>query len=266
MKFVSNKIIAVFATIVLFCAVFLLPAVAEEPAALPAASSEEAFSIMNKVEDLLAYQGDYSCTVTLVVEKPGKPKENMQYKMFERIGADMFTMVQLFPDADKGNGWLRDGDNIWVYDPIGRRFSHTSLKDALGDSDVKVDDVSNDKNKWQKNYKVTGFSDGKLGQYDVYVITLYAITSEPSYTESIFYVRKDIPLLLKKEDYSAAGRLMRKILIPRYTKVPQGYVGIQSIVRNELNPGEQTQQIISDLTFDKLPDRVFTKAYLEGLN
>jgi outer membrane lipoprotein-sorting protein len=228
--------------------------------------SDKAFSIMEATEDILAYQGDYSATVSLVVEKPGKPKENMQYKMFERVDADQFTMVQLFPEADKGNGWLRDGDNIWAYDPVGRKFSHSSLKDSLGDSDVKVDDMRKGKSKWRKNYEVTGFSEEKLGNYDVSVITLHAVTTEPSYVKTTYYIRKDIPLVLKQENFSGSGRLMRKILLPKYTKVPQGYVATQVILRDELNPGEQTQQVISDLTFDKLPDRIFTKAYLEGLN
>ena len=59
---------------------------------------------------------------------------------------------------------------------------------------------------------------------------------------------------------------MRTTLLPKYSKVPAGYVPIQIILRDELNVGEQTQQVISDLTFDALPDKIFTKAYLEGLN
>ena len=59
---------------------------------------------------------------------------------------------------------------------------------------------------------------------------------------------------------------MRTTLMPKYAKVPSGYVPTQIIVKDELNPGENTTQVISELTFDKLPDRIFTKAYLEGLN
>ena len=80
------------------------------------------------------------------------------------------------------------------------------------------------------------------------------------------YVRKDMNLVLKYEDFSGSDRLMRTTLCPKYAKVPTGYVPTQVIVRDELNPGENTTQIISDLTFDTLPDRIFTKAYLEGLN
>ena len=59
---------------------------------------------------------------------------------------------------------------------------------------------------------------------------------------------------------------MSTVLIPKYAKTEKGYVGYQTIIRDELNPGEQTQQVISDLSFEPLPDRIFTKAYLEGLN
>ena len=66
--------------------------------------SEQAFKIMESTDDVLAYHGDYSATISLVIEKPGKPKENLQFKFFERLDKDMFTMVQLFPEADKGCG------------------------------------------------------------------------------------------------------------------------------------------------------------------
>ena len=228
--------------------------------------SDKAFSIKEASDDILAYHGDYSATISLVIEKPGKPKENLQYKILERTDKDLMTIVQLFPESDKGKGYLREGDNIWAYDPISRKFTHTSIKEALGDSDVKIDDVNRADDHWRENYKVTEFTDGTLGKYEISIITLEATTNTPSYVKSKYYIRKDIPLLLKQEDFSGSGRLMRTILLPKYTKVPAGYVSTQVLIRDELNKGEQTQQIISDLTFAPIPDKVFTKAYLEQLN
>ena len=228
--------------------------------------ADKAFKIMENTEDILAYHGDYSATMSLVIDKPGKPRENLQYKIFKRTDDKLMTLVQLFPEADKGVGYLRDNENIWSYDPISRKFSHTSIKEALGDSDVKLDDVDQAKKKWRENYEVTAYEEGTLGKFAVDIITLTAKTTDPAYAKSKYYIRKDIPLLLKEEDFSGSDRLMRTILLPKYAKVPAGYVATQAIMRDELNKGEQTQQVISDLTFDKLPDRIFTKAYLEGLN
>lgn len=228
--------------------------------------ADKAFKIMENTEDILAYHGDYSATMSLVIDKPGKPRENLQYKIFQRTDDKLMTLVQLFPEADKGVGYLRDNENIWSYDPISRKFSHTSIKEALGDSDVKLDDVDQAKTKWRENYEVTAYEEGTLGKFAVDIITLTAKTTDPAYAKSKYYIRKDIPLLLKEEDFSGSDRLMRTILLPKYAKVPAGYVATQAIMRDELNKGEQTQQVFSDLTFDKLPDRIFTKAYLEGLN
>jgi len=250
---------------VVFLGAFLL-AVSGLFAQANAADSEKAYKIMESTDEVLAYHGDYSATISLVIEKPNKPKENLQYKIFQRTDKDLMTMVQLFPEADKGNGYLMDGDNIWAYDPISRKFTHTSIKEAVGDSDMKISDVENSETKWRDNYAIEAFEEGKLGTFDVYIITLKATTTAPSYAKSKYYIRKDIPLTLKREDLSGSDRLMATTLMPKYTKVPAGYVPTQILTRDELNVGENTQMIISDLTFDALPDRIFTKAYLEGLN
>ena len=232
--------------------------------------AEKCFKIMDESREVQAYHGDYSATISLVVEKPGKPKENLQYKIFERTDGKLMTIVQLFPEADKGKGYLRNDDNIWSYDPISRKFTHTSIKEALGDSDVKLDDIEQNEKYWRDNYDVFSYEEGTLGKYPVDIIVLQAKTKEPSYAKTKYYVRKDIPLVLKQEDFSGSDRLMRTTLVPKWSKVQvrgkTGYVATQAILRDELNKGEQTQQVISDLTFDTLPDKIFTKAYLEGLN
>ena len=228
--------------------------------------AEKCYKLMEATDDVLAYHGDYSATISLIIEKPGKPKDNLQYKIFERTDDKLMTIVQLLPEADKGVGYLRNGDNIWSYDPISRKFTHTSIKEALGDSDIKLDDVEKDDSQWRINYEIAAYEEGTLGKYAVDIITLKAKTTEPSYSKTKYYIRKDIPLVLKEEDFSGSDRLMRTILIPKYAKVPAGYVGTQVIISDELNKGEKTTQIISDLTFDALPNKIFTKAYLESLN
>ncbi|MBO4532786.1 MAG: outer membrane lipoprotein-sorting protein [Treponema sp.] len=235
-------------------------------AQVPAADAEKAYTILEATDDILAYHGDYSATVSLVIEKPGKAKESVQYKIFQRTDKNLMTIVQLFPEADKGNGFLRDNDNIWSYDPISRKFTHTSIKEALGNSDVKLDDIEQSENTWRVNYNIDSIESGTLGKYDVWIITISAKTNEPSYAKTKYYIQKELNLVRKYEDYSGSDRLMRTTLLPSYKQFPEGYVPVQIIVRDELNPGENTTQIIDKLSFSALPDRIFTKAYLEGLN
>jgi outer membrane lipoprotein-sorting protein len=208
---------------------------------------------------------DFSATMTLVVEKPNETTRNLQYKYFSRPEREQFTMVQINPPAGKGTGYLVEDDNFWIYDPEGRKFTHSSLKENIESSDRKASDMVN-RNEWRDDYRVTGLTEGRLGAYPVWIIAVDAISSRPAYAKVTYHIRKDIPLLLKQEDFSAAGRLMRTTLVPRYSRVGTHYVTAQIIVRDELNPGEQTQQVLSDMSFARLPDMVFTKAYLENLN
>ncbi|GHU57746.1 outer membrane lipoprotein-sorting protein [Spirochaetia bacterium] len=208
---------------------------------------------------------DFSATMTMVVEKPNETTRNLQYKYFSRPEKEQFTMVQINPPAGKGTGYLVEDDNFWIYDPEGRKFTHSSLKENIESSDRKASDMVNS-NEWRNDYRITGITEGKLGAYPIWIIAVEAISSRPSYAKVSYHIRKDLPLLLKQEDFSAAGRLMRTTLIPRYSRVGTYYVTAQIISRDELNPGEQTQQVLSDVSFAKLPDMVFTKAYLENLN
>ncbi|MDR0877887.1 MAG: outer membrane lipoprotein-sorting protein [Treponema sp.] len=208
---------------------------------------------------------DFSATMTLVVEKPNETTRNLQYKYFLRPTKEQFTMVQINPPAGKGTGYLVEDDHFWIYDPEGRKFTHSSIKKNIESSDRKASDMFN-YNDWRSDYKITSLTEGKLGAYPVWIIAVDAISSRPSYAKVTYHIRKDMPLLLKQEDFSAKGRLMRTTLTPKYSKVGEKYVPAQIIIRDELNPGEQTQQVLSDVSFAKLPDLVFTKAYLENLN
>jgi outer membrane lipoprotein-sorting protein len=208
---------------------------------------------------------DFSATITMVVEKPNETTRNLQYKYFSRPPKEQFTMVQVNPPAGKGTGYLLEGDHFWMYDPEGRKFSHSSLKDNIESSDRKASDMVNS-SEWRRDYKITALAEGKLGSYPTWVISVDAISSFPSYAKVTYTIRKDIPLLLKQEDFSANGRLMRTTLYPKYSQVSGKYVTAQIISRDELNKGEQTTQVISDVSFAKLPDVIFTKAYLENLN
>lgn len=228
--------------------------------------TENAGKIMDEVETQSQFgDEDYSVTVSLIVEKPDEATQQMKYKMFQRSSQDQFSMIQLFPEADKGTGYLQDGDNLWIYDPIGRKFSHSSLKEQLGDSDTSTGDLNNN-DSWRDDYQITGFENGKLGKYSVYIVTLEAITTAPEYAKKIEYVRTDYPVTLKVEDYSANGRLLRTQLLPKYTKVNGYFIPTQIIQRDEVNKGEQTQILISEVSFTNIPDKVFTKAYLENIN
>ena len=106
-------------------------------------------------------------------------------------------------------------------------------------------------------------AEGELGRYPVHILSLKAKNDEVSYPTLRLYIRKDKPLLLKEEDYSLSGRLMRTVLFPpKYIEVAGKTVYSQMLIQDELNKGEKSQLTISDISVAKLPDATFSKAFL----
>lgn len=228
-------------------------------------STEEMYKIMDTVFDRNNFSEDFTCTLSLIIEKPNEPKEAAQYKLFRRDSKDQTCLVQLAPEADKGTGYLQEKDNLWAYDPVAHQFTHSSLKRNLGNSDAKISDV-NKKSEFRSAWEIVNIEEAKLGKFAVYAVTAKALEKDASYAQQKYFVRKDEQLLLKIESYGASGRHMRTTLIPKYAKVNNIPLPVHQIYINELVKGEKTTQIFQDFDLTNIPDVVFTKAYLEKIN
>jgi outer membrane lipoprotein-sorting protein len=235
--------------------------------ALPAAAETVDFeALLKQVDAATTFKNqDFSAVFTIVTDKPGKKQQVSQIRMFRRDAKDQSLILIQLPEADKGQGYLMDGDNLQFYDPTSRKFNHTSMKDALGDSEAQNGDLK--KNSTLDDYKIQATSEGTLGKIPVWIIELKAKSSDVSYDQLRLYVRKDKPLTLKQEFLSLNGRLMRTIFYPKYAEVAAGkYFPSQMLVVDEINKGEKSQMTMSEISIDPLPDKVFTKAFLEQTN
>ena len=56
--------------------------------------AEQAYKLMESTDDVLAYHGDYSATITLQIQKPGKPDKTLKYKIYERTDKDLMTILK----------------------------------------------------------------------------------------------------------------------------------------------------------------------------
>ncbi|MGI5064086.1 outer membrane lipoprotein-sorting protein [Treponema denticola] len=252
--FINKKLLIILIAFFVSIAVF-----AEIP------SMEEMYKIMDKVFDTGNFKKDFTSTLTLIVEKPNQPKEVIQFKLFRRDTKDQTSLIQLAPEADKGNGYLQEKENLWFYDPIAHQFTHSSLKRNLANSDTKLSDV-NKKSQFRQAWEILKIEEAKLGKYEVYAVTAKALEKDAAYAQEKFFVRKDEHLLLKIESYGASGKHMRTTLIPKYANVEGMPLPVHQIYINELIKGEKTTQIFQDFSTAKIDDVVFTKAYLEKIN
>lgn len=221
--------------------------------------------LLQRVEDRLNLENtDFSALVTMVVEDPEKGIEKIVVRQFMRNNGDQFLLLIQEPSANKGQGHLRDEDNLWMYDPTSRKFMHTSLKESFQDSDARNSDFIGES--FASSYEIEGYEEGVLGNFQVYIVDVKAISDNASVPYSRLWITKDSELVLKIEEYSLNRRLLRTNLYPKYAKVGDSIVAVQMVFIDELVQGQKTQMNVSEISTKEIPDHVFTKAYVERVS
>ncbi|MDA3938660.1 MAG: outer membrane lipoprotein-sorting protein [Spirochaetia bacterium] len=230
-----------------------------------AISLDDANTILDTVDTSRNFTGtDFSAVMTMISEDPDTGIEKKKVQQFRRDDSDMFLMLFIEPAAEKGQGYLMIDENLWFYDPQSRKFNHTSMKESFGGTDAKNSDFG--ASSLGDDYKVLTVEEGKLGRFDVYIMDLEGTNSEVTYPTVKIWITKDTNLMLKSEDYSATGRLMRTSLFPSYAKVGDKFLATKMIFNDELIDGKKTQITITDISSKDLPDSIFTKSYVERVN
>ena len=220
--------------------------------------------ILNAIDELRNFEDvDFSAVMSMVREDEDGV-EKMKVQQFRRDGEDKFVMLFLEPAVQKGQGYLRIDDNLWFYDPESRKFSHTSMKEQFGGTDARNSDFG--ASNMIDDYRILSVEEGTLGQYSVYILDLEAKHNEVTYPQQRIWVTRDRYLVLKTEDYSETGRLLRTSLYPNYAKAGDQYVASRMIFVDELVEGEKTSITLSEISLADLPDSVFTKSYIERVN
>jgi outer membrane lipoprotein-sorting protein len=244
---------------------FLLAFPLSVPVFAQGLSTAGAEKILKELDELGNFPGkDYSSLFTIVSEKPGEKQSVSQVRVFRRDTKKQFTILVMLPEVNKGQGYLREDDNVWFYDPTSRKFSHSSIKENLQNSEAKNSDFA--ASSLVDDYTIQKVTEGVVGKYPVWILDLKAKTNEVPYERTMLYVRKDRTMLLKQEDYSVNGRLMRTTLYPKYVTLEDKLLPSQILIVDEINKGEKSQITMAEQSVEKLPDKVFTKAFLEQVN
>jgi len=234
-------------------------------AGLSAIDVDEGQAILESIDFALSFEDrDFASVMTMITEDPEAGVEKRVIQQYRRDADDAFLMIIVEPVTQRGQGYLMVDDNLWFYEPESRKFSHTSMKVQFADSDANNADFR--ASTIADDYRVTAATEGTLGRFPVYILDLVATNNEVTYPNERIWVTKDTNLVLKTEDSSANGRLMRTSYFPNYTKIGEKFMPTKMIFLDNLIEGKKTQITVTDISTDKLADSVFTKSYLERIS
>jgi outer membrane lipoprotein-sorting protein len=237
------------------------------------ADSLSATDIMRRMDELQDLEQDITVKMKLTQRKVNEGTKVLESFYYRRDRTDQFLIVMLAPEIDRGNGYLREGDNMWMYRRNTRTFQILKRNDTIGGTDAKAGDM--EKKKFTDLYEPIVDAQGReklseetLGsaQIPVYRLEVQAKVRDVTYPKEIHWVRKDNFLTMKKESYALSGTLMETAFFPRYTRIDDRYFPLQMIFVDEFEKGNRTLIELSGISLAPIPDHVFTKAYLENLS
>lgn len=227
--------------------------------------------VLNGIDEITRLNTDGSAKVSIYQKKEGQGIKKYESIYYRRDSDNSFLILMTAPDVEKGNGYLRVGDNFWMYRRNTRTFQHVNRDESIAGTDSKAEDFEN--KKMIEMYEGVKDENGnekineeKLGDIPVYKFEVKAKISDVSYPKKIYWVRKDNFVPLKEESYSLSGTLMQTAYFPKYTTIQGKYLWIKGIFVDEFEKGNRTVVDVEDISINKLDDFIFTKAYLENLS
>ncbi|MCL2704801.1 MAG: outer membrane lipoprotein-sorting protein [Spirochaetaceae bacterium] len=234
-----------------------------------AAPNDEYINLLKKVDDLVNFkENDLSANYTIKKIDPGGAVSTTIATMFRRDRTDQFLILILEPIVDKGKGYLKTGDNLWLYDPRDRSFTFTSAKERFQNSSARNSDFN--RSNYSEDYSVVSGKKEKLGKFDCIVLDLKALNNRVSFPQVRIWVSED-NLVRKIEDYSLSGQLMRTTAIPSYQKVREKWLPMSIVILDHLvfrtiagkKEFERTEITITEPSLETRPNSLYTKEYLE---
>ncbi|MEI6874498.1 MAG: outer membrane lipoprotein-sorting protein [Spirochaetota bacterium] len=223
----------------------------------------KAAALVTAFEDKLNLEKmDVTSTFTLVQKKEGEADRVLRIHIYRRDAADTFTLIFEYPDSEKGKGYWRSKDDLFLYLPSTREFVYRNRKDDVGGSDVRADLFG--KSTTLQQYWANLAGGAKVANWDCDVIRLDAKQLDVSYPVQKWYIRKTDGLPVKVDIYSAGETLLRTTYYVDYKKLgADKYINTKLLAVDALEKGQKTFLTNDAVTTDRIPDYVFSKAYLE---
>ncbi len=236
--------------------------------ALPAGSQ-----ILAAIDEQQEMSEDITAKVKITQQKPDQGVRILECVFYRRDRDDAFLIVMTAPDNEKGNGYLSDGDNMYMYRRNTRTFQHVGRNENIGGSDASMGDM--EQRKYTELYRVAKDASGKeiiveetLGsaKIPVYRVEVIAKVSDVKYPKMVIWLTRDKFLVLKTDSYSLSGTLMETAYFTQYTVIQGRYIPLWQKFIDRFEEGNMSVVELSGISLNRIDNYVFTKPYLENLS
>ena len=236
-----------------FVLCFLWP----QPAVAAAPSGAEIMAALDRA--LNSYQGTILMDLTVV--RPGGTPRTSRIQVYIS-GTEKMCLRYLEPARERGQGYLRVGDEIWMYLPNAKRALRMSGRQNLQGTDLANDDLL--RLDLFRDYHPVLVGEETEGGAECWVVQLTTANPSLTYGRMIYWVRKADYLPVKTEYYSFAGKLLKTMYYKEIQEIGGLVRPVRMEVHSNLREGYQTILTMIEADFStKVDDDVFTRDFLE---
>jgi outer membrane lipoprotein-sorting protein len=227
--------------------------------------------ILKELEFIMELKSEGTAKLVITQQKAKEGTKVYESIYYRRDSDRSFLIVMTAPEVEKGNGYLKQGDNFWMYRRNTRTFQHINRDENIAGSDSKGQDF--EYKKLTEMYQPVNDNAGndkiietKLGEIPVYQFEVTAKIDDVSYPTQVYWVQKNNLLPLKIQSYSLSGTLMQTAYYLKYTQIEGKYLWIKAMFIDEFEKGHKSLAEVKNISVHKIDNFVFTKAYLESLS
>jgi hypothetical protein len=210
----------------------------------------------------------FSVTVTLTEFQAGKQVDASTLTSYSRVqkqGGQFASLIRfVLPARDAGKLMLKNGNDMWFYDPTNKASVRLSSQQRLlgqaSNGDVATVNLA-------KDYKATlaGEEDVQDGERRVrksYKLNLVAITPDVTYASIEMWVDAENSRPIKGRFFAESSRLLKTVYYRRFQAQLGTERPTETVIIDGLNPQSVTIMRFSDYVARTIPDTWLQRDYL----
>jgi hypothetical protein len=254
----SNMIMKVSRWAHIFCCValsaqFCFAATTDDEAA--------AQSILERADQIRFPRQGFQVDVSIRSTTPDKQTEIRKYRILTKGNENTVVMITE-PAAEKGQMMLMKARDLWIFVPSVSQPVRLSLGQRLTGQVANGDLArSNFTGDYTPKILRTDTIDGEQFK----VLELNAVDRGVTYAKVIYWVHEKNSRPYKAEFYSLSNRLLKTCRYEGYQELVGTMRPTRLVMEDALRKGEESVLEYTSMQLRDLPDRVFTKDYLNRL-
>ena len=210
----------------------------------------------------------FSVTVTLTEFQAGKQVDTStltSYSRTERQGGQFASLIRfVLPARDAGKLMLKNGNDMWFYDPVNKASVRLSPQQRLlgqaSNGDVATVNLAKD-----YKVKVAGeeeIQDGERKTRKAYKLALVAAATDVTYASIEMWVDMENNRPLKARFFAESSRLLKTAYYRRFQQQLGAERPTETVIIDGLDPQSVTLMRFSDYKARDIPDTWMQRDYL----